>query len=101
LEEEHQIGEYKFTIRSLNWGEKNDCISAADRMNPITLMMETDQGIYRHQLLKRALVKMTKVSEDIPVTDENLRKLPMAVGDEIYIVAARMNMLSEQDRKNF
>jgi hypothetical protein len=65
-------------------------------------MAETDQGIFRHELLKRALVKWTRASEEIPITDENLRKrLSMAVGDELYAAAASLNILSGQERKNF
>ena len=79
----------KVVLRTLSWGENNDCVRAGMKDNKLDFVLQQE-------------LRLVKSIEKAPfeVKIETLRELPVNIGDKLFNAMQKLNRLGDDIAKN-
>jgi len=89
----------KYGFRKWTWGEKNALNSECSSVNPMTGGISYDQSRFNEQLLLKTVVKFEK-EQPVPFTVEEIRALDGQLGERLYQITAKLNLITNVETEN-
>jgi len=87
----------------LSWEEQNDVMGSANKNSDLTTGIRTfDPTIYRDRIVKNCLKEwdLTYKNNSVPVTSENINKLPADIVTNLYLKFDNISTYTEEEVKN-
>lgn len=89
----------RFAFRKWTWGEKNTLATECSTINPMTNEVSFDTIRFNEQLFIRT-VKYEAGEKFVPFTIEEIRGMDAQLGDRLFRLTQKLNMVSNIEAQN-
>lgn len=89
----------KFAFKKWTWGEKNSLGSECTRIDPITNVVSFDSTGFNERMFLRTILYHDG-SKYVPFTIEEIRGMDSQLGDRLFRLTQKLNLVSQVETKN-
>ena len=90
----------KFGFKKWTWGEHNATTASCAKFNPISGEASIDLQAFNEDLVKKTVFYKNEEGKFVPFTTEEIKTMDSQLGERLFQITAKLNLVGSVDTKN-